>query len=73
VDKIKFNKKFGKFVAQKRAALYITQSELAARMDNTPQNISRLERGEINPTLYWVYNLSRALGVNLHDLLKEFD
>jgi ribosome-binding protein aMBF1 (putative translation factor) len=73
VDKNKFNKKFGKFVAQKRIGLGITQSELAARMDNNAQNISRLERGEINPTLYWVYNLSDALGVKMHELLIEFE
>ncbi len=73
MDKTKFNKKFGKFVAFKRTQLGITQSELAARMDNNPQNISRLERGEISPTLYWVYNLSNALGIKLHELIKEFE
>jgi len=73
VDKIKFNKNFGKFIAQKRIQLGITQSELAARMGNNPQNISRLERGEISPTLFWVYNLSKVLEIKLHDLLKEFD
>ncbi len=73
MDKNKFNKKFGKFVALKRTQLGITQSELAARMDNNPQNISRLERGEISPTLYWVYNLSIALGIKLHELIKEFE
>jgi ribosome-binding protein aMBF1 (putative translation factor) len=73
VDKNKFNKKFGKFIAQKRIEVGITQSELAARMDNNPQNISRLERGEISPTLFWVYNLSKALNIKLVDLLKEFD
>ncbi len=73
MDKEKFNKNFGKFIAAKRIELGITQSELAARMANNPQNISRLERGEISPTLFWVYNLSIALEIKLHELLKEFE
>jgi len=73
VDKQKFNKKFGKYVASKRATLKFTQSELAAKMGNNPQNISRLERGEVSPTLYWTLLLAKAFEMSLSELIKELE
>lgn len=67
-----FNKKFGQFVKKKRTELKMSQAELAAKVGNNYQNISRLERGEINPTLFWCYKLADALEINLSDLIKEF-
>jgi ribosome-binding protein aMBF1 (putative translation factor) len=67
-----FDKKFGDYIKKKRITKGWSQSELASRVDNNFQNISRLERGEITPTLFWCYKLSDALEVELHELLKEF-
>ena len=58
MDKTSFNKKFGKFVAKQRKNRGWSQAELASRMGNNYQNISRIERGDQNPTLFWVYRLS---------------
>ncbi len=66
-----FDKKFGKYVLKKRVAKGWSQSELASRVDNNFQNISRLERGEITPTLFWCYKLADALEIELHELIKE--
>ncbi|MBX3164305.1 MAG: helix-turn-helix transcriptional regulator [Bacteroidetes bacterium] len=67
-----FNKKFGQFVKKKRTELKMSQADLAAKVGNNYQNISRLERGEINPTLFWCYKLADALEISLSDLIKEF-
>jgi ribosome-binding protein aMBF1 (putative translation factor) len=42
-------------------------------LGNNAQNISRLERGEVSPTLYWLKNLSEAFDVNLTQLIEEFE
>jgi len=67
-----FDKKFGQFVKEKRNGLGWSQADLAAKLGNNYQNISRLERGEISPTLFWCYKLSEAFELDLFDLIKEF-
>lgn len=68
-----FDKKFGKFVKKKRLEKGWDQPELASRLGNNFQNISRLERGETTPTLFWCYKLAEAFELKLSDLLQEFD
>ena len=67
-----FDKQFGQFVKKKREERQWTQPELASRVENNFQNISRLERGEITPTLFWCYKLALAFEMDILDLLKEF-
>ncbi|MCW3076705.1 MAG: hypothetical protein JWO32_1314 [Bacteroidetes bacterium] len=66
-----FDKKFGQFVKKKRIELDMSQTGLAAKVGNNFQNISRLERGEISPTLFWCYKLADAFEMDLADLIKE--
>jgi transcriptional regulator with XRE-family HTH domain len=73
VNKEKFNKKFGAFVSKKRIELGMTQSKLASLIGNNAQNISRLERGEVGPTLYWLTLLAKAFEMKLSELIKEFE
>jgi putative transcriptional regulator len=73
VDKKKFNKKFGLFVAKKRIELGLTQSGLASILGNNAQNISRLERGEVSPTLFWVKDLAKAFNMSLTQMIAEFE
>jgi putative transcriptional regulator len=73
MEKTKFNKKFGLFVAMKRSEWKLTQSQLAAQMGNNAQNISRLERGEVSPTLYWLNNLAKVFEIPLSEMIKEFE
>jgi len=68
-----FDKQFGNFVREKRIEKKWSQAELASRVENNFQNISRLERGEITPTLFWCYKLANAFEIDLHKLLNEFD
>ena len=72
MNKTEFNKLFGALIKEKRETLGLSQNQLADKLGNNFQNISRIERGEIAPTLYWCYNLSKALDIELEDLLKDF-
>jgi len=67
-----FDKKFGQFVKKKRTEFNWSQADLAAKVGNNYQNISRLERGEISPTLFWCYKLADAFEMDLADVIKEF-
>jgi ribosome-binding protein aMBF1 (putative translation factor) len=68
-----FDKKFGAFVKKKRIEKGWSQIELATRVQNNFQNISRLERGEITPTLFWCYNLADAFEMKLSEILVELE
>ena len=67
-----FDKQFALFVKAKRIAKGWSQAKLADEVDNNYQNISRLERGEITPTIFWCYKLADVFGIALEDFLKEF-
>jgi len=68
-----FDKRFGKFIKKKREEKGWSQSMMASHLGNNSQNISRLERGEITPTLYWCNKLADVLEMDLSDLIKEFN
>jgi len=51
----------------------MSQSDLAAKLENNFQNISRLERGEIAPTLYWFFHLAEAFEQAPCVLIAEFE
>lgn len=67
-----FDKQFGAFVKRLRVERGWSQADLAAKMGNNFQNISRLERGETSPTLYWCYKLSDVFDMEMLDVIKEF-
>jgi ribosome-binding protein aMBF1 (putative translation factor) len=73
LDSIDFKIKLGEFIRKKRIENGWSQSDLAAKVGNNYQNISRLERGEISPTLEWCYKLAEAFEIDLVDFLKEFN
>lgn len=57
----RFDKQFGAFVKKKRLEMGLSQAELASRVSNNYQNISRIERGELTPTIFWCYKLVKIL------------
>jgi len=73
MEKSEFNIQFGKFVAEKRRSMNWPQVELASRMNNNFQNISRLERGEISPTFYWIFQLSSVFEIKCSKFIEEFE
>ncbi len=66
-----FDKFFGEYVKRKRTEKGWSQIELATRCENNYQNISRLERGEITPTLFWCYKLAEVFEMDLSEIIKE--
>lgn len=49
----------------------ITQSELAELVDVCDSTISLLERGLQTPSIFLVYDISKVLGIDINDLLKN--
>jgi len=64
-------KKVGQKIREIRIEKGLTQVELTARMEITtdPNNISRLEAGRSNITLFTIYRISEALEVPMKELI----
>jgi transcriptional regulator with XRE-family HTH domain len=60
----------GRNVLRIRKSKNLTQEELAEMSGFSQQYISGLEKGQRNPTVVTVYELSLALGINYIELLK---
>ena len=71
MDKAAFNKSFGEYVRKKRLEQKLSQPQLSYKMGLDYQYISRVERGLISPTLYWIYGLSNALGIPLNIFIND--
>ena len=69
----KFDKAFGAYLKAKREAKGWSQAELASKVGNNYQNISRMERGEITPTLFWCTKLAAAFDMKLAAFIKVFN
>jgi transcriptional regulator with XRE-family HTH domain len=72
MEKNDFNKKLGAFIRKIRTEKSITQQELADKMNLDFQYISRIERGLISPTLFWLVNLIEALDCSEVDFFDNF-
>ena len=64
-------RKVGQKIREIRIEKGLTQVELVAKMEITtdPNNISRLEAGRSNITLFTIYRISEALEVPMKNLL----
>ena len=62
--------KMGKFIAQQRKELGLTQTELAEKLHVTDKAISRWERGVGLPDINMLEPLAEALNVNLIELVQ---
>jgi transcriptional regulator with XRE-family HTH domain len=71
MNKLEFNKRLGEYVRKKRTSLKLSQPQLADRLGLDYQYISRLERGLISPTVYWVTLLSEAFEMLPQDFFLE--
>ncbi|MCK9421230.1 MAG: helix-turn-helix transcriptional regulator [Bacteroidales bacterium] len=71
MEKEEFNRKLGAYIRKKRLEKKWTQEMLADKMGNNFQNISRIERGELSPTLFWCSKLAKIIEIDLFDFIKE--
>lgn len=60
----------GKRIKAVRASKNLTQNQLAHKINRDREAISRIERGKTNPTYLILLELSKALEINISDLLK---
>lgn len=62
---------FGKSLRRRRIEKELSQENLANDADIPRQQISRIERGEINPSLSTLYSIAKALKMRLSQLFEE--
>lgn len=73
MEKDEFNKVFGLFLKNRRIINGWSQTDLASILGNNAQNISRIERGEITPTIYWFKKLANAFNSTSSEFMKDFE
>ena len=69
-----FLKQLGEHVRNVRLKKNITQFDLASSINKDRQSLQRLESGKINPSIYFLYELSEGLEIPIEQLVKfKFD
>lgn len=66
----KYLKAFGKNLRQIREANKLSQEALSSKMDTSPSQVGRIERGEINPTVSTLKVIADALRIDIKDLFN---
>lgn len=61
----------GKFLTQRRAAMGLTQAQLAQRLDVTDKAVSKWERGKSLPDITLLNRLAAELRVSVVEILSE--
>lgn len=71
MDKLNLLKIVGQRIQNLRISKGITQVDLVGKIDGEidTTNISRIESGRTNPTIFTLYRIANALDVELKDLL----
>jgi len=63
-------KKVGNRIIELRTKKGWSQSDLARECGKDRQAIEKLENGKVNPTIYSLYEISKALKVDVYQLLR---
>ena len=71
MNKSELLKNVGKNVQKLRQIKGLSQVDLVGKIEGNidTTNISRIESGRTNPTIYTLFRISEALGVSLQELL----
>ncbi len=64
-------KKLGKRIKKIRTEKGLTQAELANDIGKDQQSIQRLEKGNINPTFFYLYEIAEGLRVEFDELIRK--
>ena len=70
MNKSELNKNIGQRIVKLRTQRNWSQSDLARACNKDRQAIEKLENGKVNPTLYSLFEISRALEISLKELMK---
>ncbi len=73
MEKSVFLEIIGKRIREVRLSKNLTQLDLVSRIDGEvdPTNISRIESGRTNPTIFTLQKLADAMEISLVQLLDE--
>ncbi len=69
MTKEQLKKKIGQRIVELRTKKGWSQSDLARACNKDRQAMEKLENGKVNPTLYSLLEISKALGVSLKGLV----
>ena len=71
MEKSEILKKVGKRIKEVRLQKGFSQADLVGRMEGNidATNISRIEAGRTNPTVFTLFRIAEALDVRLNDLV----
>ena len=72
MDKSHFDITLGMYIKSLRESLSLSQSDLAALMNNNPQNISAYESGKRNPGTFWIDRLCESLKIDPVKFYSDF-
>lgn len=72
MEKLDLLKLFGKRIKELRLEKGMSQVDLVSKMQGNidTTNISRIESGRTNPTIYSLYRLSEALEIPMNELMN---
>ena len=72
MNKEELLKSVGKRIQDLRVSKGLTQVDLVGKIDGDidTTNISRIESGRTNPTIYTLYRIAKALEVDIKDLVE---
>ena len=65
-------KNFGNIIKERRKSLSITQKELALLAGVSINTLTKIERGEANPSLKVVMNILNTLGLQMDINIKSY-
>lgn len=63
---------FGNFVKEKRLRAGMFQSEVAEKLNITQSYLSRIEAGQREVDLVFVFNLCAVLGADINEFIKRY-
>jgi putative transcriptional regulator len=69
VKKTDLNRKIGQRIIDQRTKQGFTQADLARACGKDRQAIEKLESGKVNPTLYTLYEIAKALDISITSLV----
>jgi transcriptional regulator with XRE-family HTH domain len=72
-EKLKMQKRFGEHIRMLRKQKGLTPAEFGKRCELERSNVAKIEGGAGNITLYSMIKISKALGIKVCDLLKDFE
>ena len=67
------NKRIGKHIQELRKQRNVSAAELSRRTFIEKPNITRIEKGRINPSLFILKKIADALEISLEEFFKGFD